>query len=717
MSRYRKNLSKILQIMKCTDAIRNVGIVAHIDHGKTTLTDSLLSASGYLSSELAGTLRALDYLEEEQKRGITIKAANISLFYEDEKNDPYLINLVDTPGHVDFTGNVTRSLRMIDGVVVVVDAVEEVMVQTETVTRQALSEYIRPILFINKIDRLINELRLSELEIQKKLQRIIIEFNGLIETYCPEEFIKKWKVNSKNSSVSFGSAIDKWGFNYNILSTNNLKFNFILKKYQQGKQEELQQIIPVHIPIFQGMIEQLPSPVEAQKYRIKKIWLGDSDLGGILSQCDPKSPLTMFVSKIDYDPKTKYTATARIFSGTVNRGKKVTLLTNNSQQIIKQLFLLMGPYHEQIEDAPAGNIVAIGGLESVREGETIVESGLETRFLPFEKISYFTEPVLTISIEPVKFSQLEEFIDKLKILTIQDSTLKITINSETGEYLLSGIGELHLEIAVKKLKESGIDIVTSKPMVVYRESVSKIASLKKTSSTVKELEMLIAPLPSEIVQFLEGKPVEDKSIKKIVREINRRFNYTKQYGNVLYIFNNENILVASNDIELPDKIIEVFIQTLSEKLKSGILCEEPVKGVMIVIKKFDANTPNINLIELTSMINELFDELFENASSILLEPIFKIQITAPNELVGKIVNIINQRKGKIKDVKENKHNTIITGSLPVRNSFGLSVELRKKTSGRAFWQTQFDNWTPLEGDAKIEVLNAVRKRKGLPAVK
>ena len=206
--------------------IRDIGIIAHIDHGKTTMTDSLLAEAGLLSPKIAGEARALDYLEEEQKRGITIKTANISLLHETEGKS-YIINLIDTPGHVDFTGKVTRALRAIDGAVVVVDAVEEVMVQTETVTRQALNERVRPVLFINKVDRLIRELKLSPEETQKKLLRVIRDYNNLIDVYGEPQFKEKWKVDAAKGSVAFGSARENWALSVPFMKKKNITFKDI----------------------------------------------------------------------------------------------------------------------------------------------------------------------------------------------------------------------------------------------------------------------------------------------------------------------------------------------------------------------------------------------------------------------------------------------------------------------------------------------------------
>ena len=210
-----KQTAQIQQLMGSKELIRNIGIIAHIDHGKTTLADSLLAGAGLLSPAMAGSARVLDFLEEEQKRKITIKTANITLLYKTDEN-PFIINLVDTPGHVDFTGKVTRALRVIDGAVVVVDAVEEIMAQTEILTRQALEERVCPVLFINKVDRLITELQLNEEQIQKKLDHIISGFNDLIELYAQEPFRSRWKVDANLGNVAFGAALHGWGFTLNM---------------------------------------------------------------------------------------------------------------------------------------------------------------------------------------------------------------------------------------------------------------------------------------------------------------------------------------------------------------------------------------------------------------------------------------------------------------------------------------------------------------------
>jgi len=239
-----RHTAEILGLMGKKEFIRNLGILAHIDHGKTTLTDSLLAGTGLLAPQVAGSARVLDYLEEEQKRGITMKTANISLLYR-TADGSFIVNLVDTPGHVDFTGKVTRALRTIDGAVVLVDAVEEVMAQTEMVVQQALEERVRPVLFINKVDRLITELQLNAAEIQKKLTHIIARFNDLIEIHGEPPFKTQWKVNSAQDNVAFGSALHKWGFTLTTAQQENVKFSDIIHAYKNGEHEKLRKRLPL----------------------------------------------------------------------------------------------------------------------------------------------------------------------------------------------------------------------------------------------------------------------------------------------------------------------------------------------------------------------------------------------------------------------------------------------------------------------------------------
>src|SRR5579875_2173759 len=240
-----KATEQILKIIGDKKHIRNFGVIAHVDHGKTTMSDSLLASSGIISPSVAGQALALDSMKLEQDRQMTIVQANVTLLYEKE-GDEFVMNMIDTPGHIDFTGRVTRSLRAIDGAVVVSDSVEGIMTQTETVTRQALEERVRPVLYINKIDRLIKELRLTPDKMQEWLLEIITNFNRLIDIYAEPELKLRWKVSIADSSVSFGSAKDRWGFNAGIAQKKGVKFPDVYAAYSEGDVTELAKRAPLH---------------------------------------------------------------------------------------------------------------------------------------------------------------------------------------------------------------------------------------------------------------------------------------------------------------------------------------------------------------------------------------------------------------------------------------------------------------------------------------
>jgi len=287
-----KSTQDILRIIGNKDQIRNFGVIAHVDHGKTTMSDSLLAASGIISPSVAGQALALDSMKLEQNRQMTIRGANVTLYYELGGKE-YVINMIDTPGHIDFTGRVTRALRAIDGVVVVSDSVEGIMTQTETVTRQALEERVRPVLYINKIDRLVKELRLDAPAMQKWLSNIIAEFNKLVDIYAEPELKEKWKVSIQANSVAFGSAKDRWGFNYNIAQRNGVGFKDVYDAYNSDDQtliKALSEKAPLHEAVLGMVVQHHPPPHVAQRYRIPKIWPGDldSDIGKSLVSCDDK---------------------------------------------------------------------------------------------------------------------------------------------------------------------------------------------------------------------------------------------------------------------------------------------------------------------------------------------------------------------------------------------------------------------------------------------
>jgi len=723
LPRFRQT-SEILKLMTKKQDIRDIGIIAHIDHGKTTMTDSLLAEAGLLSPKIAGEARALDYLEEEQKRGITIKTANISLLHEIE-NKPYLINLIDTPGHVDFTGKVTRALRAIDGVVVVVDAVEEVMVQTETVTRQALEERVRPVLFINKVDRLIKELKLTPEEIQTKLVRIIRDFNNLIDLYGEPQYKNDWRVDPAKGTVAFGSALHRWGFTVELAKRSEIKFSDVVEAYHNENWQELQKTIPLHKAILDMVVKHLPNPIEAQKYRIPKIWKGelDSEIGQAMVSCDDNGPTVLCITLAQLDPHAGLVATGRLFSGAVQEGTQVYLVGVKKDYRIQQVSMYMGAFREVVDRIVAGNIAALLGLDLARAGETLIDLTHQDTMMPFERIRYVSEPVITIAIEPKNPKDLPRLVDVMHRLAIEDPNLVTTINKETGEYLLSGMGELHLEIACKFLKDyaQGLEIITSRPIVVYRESVTGqgVSAMAKSPNKHNRFWIQVEPLEDTVIEMIEkGEILEEMGRKKIGTVLRTQAKWpTEEARNVWALEEHKNILVdLTKGIQYLREARDMIISGFRWACGNGPLCEEPMRGVKVKLMDAQLHEDPVHRgpAQIMPATRRAFLGSFLTAKPVLSEPVYKIGVSVPAQWVGDVTSIIIRKRGRILSSEQKGPITMINGYIPVAETFGLSAEMRSATSGHAFWQTQFDHWEKVPENIALSVIEEIRKRRGLP---
>src|SRR3989344_2420669 len=444
-----KVTDRVLRLMKKPANIRNIAICAHIDHGKTTFSDNLLAGAGMISEELAGQQLALDFHADEQERGITIDAANVSMVH-DVDGDEYLINLIDTPGHIDFGGDVTRAMRAVDGAIVLVDAVEGIMPQTETVLRQALKERVKPVLFINKVDRLIKEVKLTPEKMQERFITIINNVNTFINSIVEKDFKDKWNVSVQEGSVSFGSAFHKWAVNFPYMQKNALTFKDIIKAYEEDNYKELAKKAPLCPVVLNMVVSHHPNPVQAQKYRIPKIWHGDleSKEGISLLNADPNGPVAFVVTKIVIDKHAGEVSAGRLFSGVVKQGEEVYMNLAKRNIRVQQVSIYRGAQRIPVPEVTAGNIVGLVGLKDTFAGETISSYPME----PFEAIKHIFEPVITKSIEAKSAADLPKLIEVLKQVNKEDPTITVQINEETGENLISGMGELHLEIIENRIK-------------------------------------------------------------------------------------------------------------------------------------------------------------------------------------------------------------------------------------------------------------------------
>ena len=727
MSRRTKETEEILKLMHKIENIRNIGFVGHIDHGKTTLSDSLLSEAGLLSPDLAGEARVLDYLEEEQRRGITMKSTNISLYYERVlgRNEEFLINLVDTPGHLDFSGKVTRALRLIDGVVVIVDAVEEIITQSETVIKQALQEGVKPVLFINKLDRLFRELKLKPEQIRKKISRIINDFNKLIKRYAAPEFKNKWKVSPAAGTVAFGSALHKWGFTLSIFEKNKISFEDLQKRYLNRDYEALAVLNPIHRAILEMVIDNIPNPKEAQKYRIKKIWEGDitSDIGKAMIECDPDGPLIICLSKVIND-KGRLIGTGRIFSGKLRGKIPIFLLRENFEQVIQSVAIFMGARRDLVDKIPVGNIAAIGGLKNIKSGETLIETQYLDQMIAFENVKYVTTPVITVSVEPEYLKDLDGLKNKIEDILIEDPNLQFSESPETGELLLSGMGPLHLEVSVDEIKKRGVEVGMSKPRSVFKESCLGKSSLISTTSPNEKnsIRIKIERLDQKTLQFFRiGEHKIIKPINKLKEFLKDKTNLTqKEIEGFLNCDDNLNLLTYSplNGKEFPFNIKNKnkLIDIVKKISLNGPLCGEVLTEIKIVIEDLNLSSTEdeSSISELTPMIYDALKQGLNEAQLVLLEPIYQTTIQLPPELVKNALTLLAKYQLKVNKIfQDNEYQTLIDFFMPVRYAMEFAENIRNKTSGRAFWQNIFHSFQPVPKEIMDSIISDIRFRKGL----
>ncbi|WXG45225.1 MAG: elongation factor EF-2 [Candidatus Atabeyarchaeum deiterrae] len=720
MGRY-KQVDEIVKLMNERQKIRNTSIIAHVDHGKTTLSDSLLAAAGIISQETAGKKLFLDSWELEQKRQMTVFASNVSLAHT-YKGVEYLINLIDTPGHIDFSGAVTRSLRAVDGALVVVDAVEGPMTQTETVLMQALRERVKPLLFINKVDRLIKEIRLTPQTIQEKFAKIIRKVNTLIEKYAPPEHKKDWQVEVEDGRVAFGAALYKWGTNYPHMQANKLTFKDIIDAHKEGGSlEELAKRSPLQETVLDMFVQHLPNPLEAQSYRAPVIWPGDlqSEMGKSLSTVNDKGPLLMCISTIEVDPQSGVIAIGRVFSGTVEKGKPIKLITSKNEGKIQQVYMSMAADRVIVDKIPAGNIAAISGIQGIRVGETISEPTLEVQ--PFEGLHYVSDPVVTVAVEPENVQDLPKFDKVIRKLTLEDPNLRFTMNKESGEYLLSGMGELHLEITAYRMQEAGLKVKTSKPIVIYRETITKNYEgrpiLGKSPNKHNRCWITIEKLPEEIIQAIKEEKITDMQSKDERHQIfQKTYNWPSEDARNVIAVEDTNILVNRvKGRQYVEEVIEQVKAGFRDAVDDSVLTKEHAYGLKVNITDLELHEDPVHRgpAQILPMTWRPIWCCFLLSDPKLLEPIMLLEVKVPSDFVSPVLSTIQKRRGHVLDIPTEEDMMIVKANIPVAESFGLAEELRSSTEGRAFWASQFSHWAPVPESMQADIIGQIRKRRGL----
>ncbi len=710
--------------MEQHDRIRNMGICAHIDHGKTTLSDNLLAGAGMISKDLAGDQLALDFDEEEAARGITIYAANVSMVHEYDGKE-YLINLIDTPGHVDFGGDVTRAMRAIDGTVVVVCAVEGVMPQTETVLRQALKEKVKPVLFINKVDRLLNELKLTPEELQNRFMKIINDVNKLIQKMAPEEFKKEWIVNVADGSVAFGSAYHNWAISVPYMQKTGITFKDIIEYCENDNQKELAKKAPLHEVLLDMVIKHLPNPVGAQKYRIPNIWKGDleSDIGKAMINCDPNGPLAGVITKIIMDKHAGAICACRLFSGRIRQGEELYLVSIKQKARAQQVAVFMGAERVQVESVSAGNICALTGLRDASAGETIC-SPSKIIDPPFESITHVSEPVITVAIEAKNTKDLPKLIEVLRQIAKEDNTVKVEINEETGEHLISGMGELHIEVITntKIGRDAGIEVEVGEPIVVYRETVTAKSPEVEGKSPNKhnKLYFVVEPLEEGVFQaYKEGKIKDEDFKKKTTPEVEKALVEAgmdkEEAKRVMSIYEGNMLINMTRGIVQLDEARELIIEGFKEAVRNGPLAAEKCQGVKVklVDAVFHEDAIHRGPSQLIPAVRFGIRDAIMQAKPVLLEPVQKVFINTPQDYMGDAMRELSNRRGQILDMEQEGDMTVIKAKAPVSEMFGFAGAIRGATQGRCLWSIEFAGFEKVPNELQSKIIEQIRTRKGL----
>src|SRR3989338_8903263 len=713
------------RITKNPKFIRNICTSAHIHHGKTAMTYNLIAAAGLMATKYAGDLEegmATWQHKDEQERLMTVDAANVSMVHEYQGND-FLINLIDTPGHVDFGGNVTRAMRAIDGTIVLICAVEGIMPQTETVVRQAIRERVKPVLFINKVDRLVKELKFSPEQISQRIITLVTGFNRLIEDIAEPQFREIWKVNVQEGSVAFGSARENWALSFPYMQKKSIKFSDILKIYEMEEAERKDWVwknAPLHEVILDMVIKHLPDPMQAQKYRIPKMWHGEmeSQFGQDLLNCNPNGKIAFVITRIVVDLRSgKDISAGRLFSGVIKSGMEVWLNDAKQKQRIQNVYIYNGVKPEIIESLPAGNVLAISGVVGFA-GETVT---LEAEH-QFEELKHIFEPVITKAIEPKKQADLPKLIEVLRKVSREDPSVKIQINEETGQNLISGMGELHLEIIENRIiTEKGVEVKTSQPIVVYRETITKESPEVEGKSPNKhnKFYFIVEPLTPEVYKLIKEGTVPEGRIKKKNLDIRAAFMSTgmdsKEAEQIKNIYNGNIFVDKTRGQVYLGEVLEMVFDMFEEVMRKGPLAREPCTGVKVIMTDINLHEDAIHRgpAQVYPAIREGIRGAMLTANPIMLEPMQIMLIEAPVEYMGSVTKLVSSMRGQLLDLNQEGSQVNIKAKLPVMNMLGWSSDLRSATEGRGVSSLVDQSFERLPSELQPKVIGEIKQRKGL----
>jgi elongation factor G len=692
---------------------RNIGIMAHIDAGKTTTTERILFYTGitYKIGEVHEGTAVMDWMEQEQERGITITSAATTCFWRDHR-----INIIDTPGHVDFTVEVERSLRVLDGAVAVFDAVSGVEPQSETVWRQADRYRVPRICFVNKMDRVGADFKETLSQIESKLQGnpVAIQlpigaedrFQGVVDLVrmkalvyqdetmgadyeiqdIPADLLEDAKVYHEKLVEKVSESDDKLLEKYlggEAITEDELKAA-LRKRCIQSVRKEDAPFVPVVCgtafknkgvqPMLDAVIDYLPSPLD-----IPAVSGIDPDIKEetlVERKPDDKEPFSALAFKIMTDPFVGQLTFFRVYSGTLTSGSSVSNSTKNKTERIGRLLKMHANKREEIKEVNAGDIAAAVGLKSTTTGDTLCD---EKKPIILEQM-VFPEPVISLAIEPKTKADQEKLGQGMAKLMAEDPTFRVRTDEQTNQVVIAGMGELHLEIVVDRLKrEFGVEASVGKPQVAYKETLTVPAEghgrfVRQTGGRGQfgEAKIRLIPLaPGTGYQF-------------------------------------------ENDIKggsIPKEYIKPIDQGIQEALTRGILAGYPIDDVRIEL--YDGSYHDVDSSEMAFKIagSMAFQDAAKKAKPVLMEPIMRVEVVSPKDYLGDVIGDLASRRGKIQSQEDRGGTQIISARVPLSDMFGYATDLRSRTQGRAAYSMFFDRYEQAPRNVSEEVIARVQGTK------
>ncbi|MDR0354256.1 MAG: elongation factor G [Deltaproteobacteria bacterium] len=671
--------------------LRNIGIIAHIDAGKTTLTERMLYYTGrtHKLGEVHDGEATMDFLPEEQARGITIMSAVTSCQWRGAT-----INIIDTPGHVDFTIEVERSLRVLDGAVGVFCAVGGVQPQSETVWRQADRYRVPKLVFVNKLDRVGADFDKVMDQLKQKLSAnpLVVtrpfgqqeEFKGVVD--CLRMRFYTWPEDTlgaemEDSPVPPEAMEEAQAGRQALLETLAEVDDSVMEAYLGDEDLPLEKLIPAIRaatiglkltpvfagaalrnkgvqPLLDGIVDYLPAPTDLPPIEARTL-----DGEEILVAPEEKDPLSALVFKIQMMEQGRKMNFARLYSGKIKEGDEVVNVRTGQKDKISRVLRLNAGKRERINEASSGDLVGLVGLRNAVTGDTVCSA---KRLVLLESITA-ADPVISVAVEPETSADQQKLMEALTKMTEEDPTFKIKVDPDTGQTVISGMGELHLEVLVQRLgREFGLSPRVGKPQVVFRETISK----KAEATHVMERDLGAGLMP----------------VKAAVSVAPRERTAGIEINSAL-----------AEPSVLPEKLVQAAMETLETGLASGPILGYPLTDLSVTLKVLETGEGNVPEPMVRMTVVQALSQALRDASPVMMEPILRLEITAPDEFTGEIIGYLSSRLGRIEEMDNLPGGfKVIIAKAPLAELFGYSTVIRSQTQGRGSFLMQFDRFDAVE---------------------